>query len=63
MINIKDNSEVKGFIEEKIRYLTSEIESDKEQYRDPCLSQQARGRVARGEWTLKVLNQIKEMLI
>ena len=52
MINIKDNSEVKGFIEEKIRYLTSEIESDKEQYRDPCLSQQARGRVARGEWTL-----------
>ena len=63
MINIKDNSEVKGFIEEKIRYLTSEIDSDKEQYSDPCLSQQARGRVARGEWALKVLTQIKEMLI
>ena len=63
MINIKDNSDVKGFIEEKIMYLTSEIDSDKAEFDDTVLSQQARGRVARGEWALKVLNQIKDMLI
>lgn len=63
MINIKDNSEVKSFIQEKITWLESEVESDKAQYSDPVLSQQARGRVARGEWTLRILNQIKDMLM
>ena len=63
MINMKDNSEVKSFIQEKMTWLENEIQGDKAQYTDPCLSQQARGRVARGEWALKTLGQIKDMLM
>ena len=63
MINMRDNTEVKDFIDAKIGYISKEIESDKEQIHDPILSQQARGRKVRGEWALKVLNEIKEMLI
>lgn len=63
MVNFRDNTEVKEYIESKIGYIKAEIESDKKQINDPILSQQARGRVVRGEWALKVLNEIKEMLI
>lgn len=63
MVNFRDNTEVKEYIESKIGYIKTEIESDKQQINDPILSQQARGRVVRGEWALKVLNEIKEMLI
>ena len=63
MINMRDNTEVKDFIDAKIGYISRELESDKEQIHDPILSQQARGRVVRGEWALKVLSEIKEMLI
>lgn len=63
MINMRDNTEVKDFIDAKIGYISREIESDKEQIGDPILSQQARGRVVRGEWALKVLSEIKEMLL
>ena len=63
MINMRDNTEVKEFIAEKISYLENKIAEDREDFNDPILSQQARGRVARGEWSLKVLNEIKEMLM
>jgi len=63
MVNFRDNTEVKEYIESKIGYIKTEIESDKKQINDPILSQHARGRVVRGEWALKVLNEIKEMLI
>lgn len=63
MINMRDNTEVKEFIDTKISYIKGKIEEDREQFTDPIFSQQARGRVVRGEWALKVLTEIKEMLI
>lgn len=63
MINMRDNTEVKDFIDAKIGYISKELDSDREQMHDPILSQQARGRIVRGEWALKVLSEIKEMLI
>lgn len=63
MVNMRDNTEVKEFIDSKISYMKTEIESDRKQTTDPILGQQARGRIVRGEWALKVLAEIKEMLI
>ena len=63
MINMRDNTEVKDFIDAKIGYISKELDSDREQIHDPILGQQARGRVVRGEWALKVLSEIKGMLI
>ena len=45
MINMRDNTEVKDFIDAKIGYISKELDSDREQIHDPILSQQARGRV------------------
>ena len=63
MINMRDNTEVKDYIDAKIGYISKELDSDRELIHDPILSQQARGRVVRGEWALKVLTEIKDMLI
>lgn len=63
MINMRDNNEVKEYLDAKISWLESEVASDKAQFNDPYLAQQARGRFYRGEWCLKVLNEIKGMLI
>ena len=63
MINMRDNSEVKEFIDAKITYIKERINEDKAQLQDPILSQQARGRVVRGEWALKTLTEIKEMIL
>lgn len=63
MVNMRDNNEVKEFIAEKISYLENKMAEDKEDFSDPIFSQQARGRFYRGEWCMKILNEIKEMLI